>query len=265
MLQMRIRFGIILIGLIGVICLCGCNGNNAPVKNSQSNANSNTPRVAIPPPLAPAERLDASFKPCNDYYPLVPGSVMKYVIHYSSGLVADLTVVVDSEEEGGRKIFKKRSQIVDRSGGMEIVQSTTSKFACDGNRVIILSEVNEQNVAGNQSASEFRFRDNSLMMADPQTVARKGSTWSHAFYTTFRSAAQPDAKEDTPTIVYFEVGDSAVVTTPVGNFKATIIIRKVKQNVTYDYYAPGVGLVKRESKEGTYWELKEFSGLKAAE
>lgn len=259
---MPIRLGII---LIIVISLCGCKDDSKTANNNQANSNSSTQRVAIPPPLAPEGRAAPGFKACNDYFPLVPGSVAKYVIHYSSGLTADLTVVVDAADEGGRQIFKQRSQIVDRSGGMEIIQATTRTFACDGQRVLILSEKNESNVAGNQSVSEFNFRDNSVMMADPQTIARKGSTWSHAFRTTFRSAQQPEAKGDAPTIVAFEVGDTAQVVSPVGTFKATVIVRKIGENVTYDYYAPGVGLVKRESKEGTYWELKEFSGLKASE
>ncbi|HSB10547.1 MAG TPA: hypothetical protein VLM38_13750 [Blastocatellia bacterium] len=262
---MRIRFGIVLIFVISVY---GCNSGGKEVSNNQTNANANTSptaRVTIPPPLVPETRADASFEPCNPYLPLVPGSVMKYVIHYSSGLIADMTVVVDAADEGGRKVFTQRSQIVDRSGGMEIVQSTTSKFACDGERVLILSETNESNIAGNQSTSEFQFRENSLRMADPQTLARKGSTWTHAFRSTFRSPQQPEAKPDEPTIVEFQVGDSEQVSTPVGTFKARIITRKIKENVTYDYYAPGVGLVKRQAKEGTYWELREFSGLKAAE
>jgi hypothetical protein len=40
------------------------------------------------------------------------------------------------------------------------------------------------------------------------------------------------------------------------------VLRKVGDNQTTDYYAPGLGLVKRQSKEGTSWDIKEFSGLK---
>lgn len=262
---MRISLGICLIALIS---LCGCNGGNQNSDEKPANANANTaPRAGtVPPPLAPEGRAEAGFKPCNEYFPLVPGSVAKYVLHYSSGLISDLTIVVDAAgNEGGRQIFKQRSQIVDRSGGMEIVQATTRKFACDGDRVLILSETNESNVAGNQSNSEFQFRENSVMMADPQTIARKGATWSHAFRSIFRTPQQPEVKSDVPTIVEFEVGSAQQVQTPVGTFKAVIITRKIGENVTYDYYVPGIGLVKRESKEGTYWELKEFSGLKASE
>jgi hypothetical protein len=49
----------------------------------------------------------------------------------------------------------------------------------------------------------------------------------------------------------------------VGTFKAITVNRKVNENSLVDFYVAGLGLVKRQSKEGTSWELKEYSGLKA--
>jgi hypothetical protein len=259
---MRISFVIV---LIGIITFSGCNGANTNVNKNQSNANSNRADFKPPGPIAPQAAADPNFKPCNPYFPLVPGSVAKYVINYSSGLVADVTIVMDAADEGGRKVFTERSQIVDRSGGMQIVQSGVRKYVCDGDRVLILSETSENNIAGQTSSSEFHYRENSVMMPDPATVARKGSTWTYGFRPTFHSPGQPEAKSDVPTIVSFEIGEPGQVTTPVGTFKTVTIARKVGANTVFDSVAPGIGLVKRQSKEGTSWELREYSGLKALE
>src|SRR5262245_30678993 len=134
------RFMSIILLLIA-IAFSGCNGGPSNL-NSNGNGNSNTSlaQIKVPEPIKPEQPADSNFKPCNAYFPLVPGSIAKYVVNYSSGIVGDLTVVVDAAEENGQKIFLQRSQLVDRSGGMQIVQSITRKFRCDGERVIILSE-----------------------------------------------------------------------------------------------------------------------------
>src|SRR4030095_2457287 len=109
--------------LLSAIALSGCNGAD---NNANLNANSNANRVVDlkpPQPIKPLEAPDPKFKPCNPYFPLVPGSVAKYVINYSSGITGDLTIIVDSTDEGGRKLFTQRSQLVDRSGGMQINQT----------------------------------------------------------------------------------------------------------------------------------------------
>ena len=69
-------------------------------------------------------------------------------------------------------------------------------------------------------------------------------------------------RSDQPTFIAFEVLGPADVTTAVGTFKTVTILRKIGENTVLDYYAPGLGLVKRQAKEGTSWELKEYSGLK---
>lgn len=261
---MRISLVII---LLGAIALSGCNGGKTNINsNTSSNVNANAnsaPTFKPPQPIKPVEAADPNFKACNPYFPLVPGSIAKFVINYSSGVVGDLTVVVDAADEAGRKVFTQRSQLVDRSGGMQIVQSIVRKFVCDGERVQILSETTESNIAGQQSRLDFEYRENSVMMVDPQSISRKGTTWTHAFRTITHSPGMPPSRGDDLTFIIFEVTGPEDVTTAAGTFNAVKITRKIGENSTVDHYVPGLGLVKRHAKEGSSWELKEYSGLKA--
>lgn len=253
---------ILVIILLAAITLSGCNGSGSNV-NSNGNGNANAAQSFKPPQaIKPVDAANPNFKPCNPYFPLVPGSIAKYVINYSSGLVGDLTVVVDAADEDGRKVFTQRSQLVDRSGGMQIIQSITRRFVCDGDRVQILSEKTESNISGQQSSTDFEYRENSLVMTDPKSVLTKGSTWTHAFRAVYHRPGEAPARSDQPTIIAFEVGSPEDVTTAIGTFKGVPIARKIGKNLTVDYYVPGLGLVKRQSKEGTSTELKEYSGLK---
>jgi hypothetical protein len=99
-------------------------------------------------------------------------------------------------------------------------------------------------------------------MIDPKSMSIKGSTWQHAFRTIYHRPGQPPAPSDEPTIIVFEVLGPQDVTTAVGTFKTVQVVRRIRENNVIDYYAPGIGLVKRQSKEGTSWEIKEYSGLK---
>lgn len=249
--------------LLAATALSGCNGTPSNV-NSNGNGNSNSDSAPLKAPAAirPVDAPDPSFKPCNPYFPLVPGSIAKYVVTYSSGIVADLTVVVDAADENGRKVFTQRSQLIDRSGGMQIIQSTVRTFVCDGDRVQILSEKTDTDVGGKKSSSDFEYRENSLIMTDPNSMLTKGSTWTHAFRIVYHNPGQAPARSDQPIIVAFEVLGPQDVTTAVGTFKTVSIGRKVGEAAIVDYYAPGLGLVKRQSAEGNNWELKEYSGLK---
>jgi hypothetical protein len=255
---------ILFIVLLAAMVLSGCRGGTSNV-NSTGNGNGNANvglSIKTPAPIKPVEPPNPNFKPCNAYFPLVPGSVAKYVINYSSGVVGDLTVVVDEGDENGRTVFIQRSQLIDRSGGMKIVQTTIRRFACDGERVQILSEKTDSNISGQPSSSDFEFRENSLMMTDPKSMLIKGSTWTHAFRQGFSSPDQPVARSEEPVIVSFEVGSPEHVTTAIGTFTAVPVTRRIGDNLTVDHYVAGLGLVKRQAKEGTSWELKEYSGLK---
>jgi hypothetical protein len=127
--------------------------------------------------------------------------------------------------------------------------------------VIILSEKTESNIAGQESSADFEYRENSLMMTDPKSLLIKGSAWTHAFRPTYHSPGNPPARSDEPTIIAYEVGSPQHVTTAIGTFNAIPIARRVADNITVDQYVAGLGLVKRQSKEGSSWELKEYSGL----
>jgi len=257
------RGNLIILLLAAIPMLSSCDGNPKNANTSIINANSNKAQNIKPPdPIKPTDVVDPAFKTCNPYFPLVPGSVVKYVVNYSSGIVADLTVVVDAADEDGRKVFTQRSQMVDRSGGMRIIQTITRKFVCDGDRVQILSELTDSNIEGQQSAAEFQYRDNSLVMIDPKSLSIKGSTWQHGFRIVHHRPGEPPAVSDEPTIIVFEVIGPEEVVTPVGTFKTIGVMRKIRENTVMDFYAPGLGLVKRQSKEGTSWEIKEYSGLK---
>lgn len=254
----------LVIALAAAIAFSGCNGSTTNV-NSNGNGNGNANAAQTfkrPEPIKPADAADPSFKPCNPYFPLVPGSIAKYVINYSSGMVGDLTVVVDGADEDGRKVFTQRSQLIDRSGGLKQTQTIVRRFVCDGERVQILSEKTDTNAEGQLSSSEFEYRENSLVMTDPKSVLTKGSTWTLAFRAVYHISGQAPARSDQPTVIAFEVGSPESVTTAIGTFKAVPISRKIGENLTVDHYVPGLGLVKRLSKEGASWELKEYSGLK---
>jgi hypothetical protein len=254
--------GIILLAALG---LSGCNANNGN-GNANTNSNANLNRngsVAPPAAIKPEKAADPNFKSCNPYFPLVPGSTAKYVITYSSGLVADATLVVDSSEENGRKVFTERTQLVDRSGGLRINQSIVRKFVCDGERVQLISEKTDSDIEGQKSGSEFKYRENSVAMVDPASLERKGTTWTYAFSKIFTRPGDAPAVVDEPTFVKFEAQGEEEVTIPTGKFKAAKVIRKVNENVLNEYFVRGLGLVKRNGKEGTAWELREYSGLTA--
>ncbi|MGA9773400.1 MAG: hypothetical protein WBV94_30495 [Blastocatellia bacterium] len=256
------RIGLLII-LLASVAFIGCSGNKTP--NINTNGNANRTVFTPPGPLSSNSRFDPDFKPCNEYYPLVPGSVAKYVLNYSSGLVADVTVVVDSEEVNGRKGFIERMRVVDRTGGLQIVQDSERHFVCDGDKVVIVMEKSESRVAEQpKSTSQFDYRENSYMMIEPSSLAQINTTWTYGFKRTMQRGDEPQSKEDAPIIVSFTVKGEQEVTLPTGKVKALKIERK-GTNIVTDYYTRGLGLVKRDSAEGTTWELKEYSGLKPIE
>jgi hypothetical protein len=258
---MKFRFVVV---VLAATLLSACTGCGDSTESANKNAALATPSTVTPPePVKPAAPPDPNYKACNDYFPVVPGSVAKYVMTYSTGLVADATVVVDKVDEGGKQIFLETAQIVDRSGGLNINQTTKRRFMCDGPRVQILSENTNSVVEGKLTVTTMRYRDNSLIAPEPEALHRKGFTWTYALYPVFAREGLPPATPETPTIVTMEVQGEADVTVPAGTFKAIKLQRKVNQNKSWDYLVPGMGMVKREAGEGLRWELKEYSGLKA--
>jgi hypothetical protein len=257
---MRIIFSV---ALLAALALSACTPNINSNSNANQNANANrTATYKPPPPLSPKEAVDPNYTSCNPYYPLVPGSVAKYVVNHSSGLVGDATVVVDKEQQDGRTVFIERTQIVDRSGGLQHVQSTVKQYVCDGERVQIISEKNETRVEEQPTTNENKYRENSIAMVEPSALAQKGTAWSLVFNQTFQTPGGPLAELPDPTIVNFTVTGPEEVTIPTGKVKAVAVQRKVKENIGTDLYVRGLGLVKRVTREGMTWELREYSGLK---
>jgi hypothetical protein len=202
---------------------------------------------------------------CNPYFPLVPGSLKKYTIVWATGLVADAIVVVDAAQENGRNVLVETTQIVDKAGGVNKAEKTVRKYVCDGERMQIIDEKTENMIDGKETTVEFRFRDVATVMIDPASLKRKGSTWSYSFYQMFQSPGQLPAAPEEPVIISFEAQGEEDVAVPAGKFKGIKVLRRVGQNQIYDYFVPGLGLVKRQSLEGTSWELKEYSGITPAE
>jgi hypothetical protein len=251
--------------VLATVVFGGCSGSNTNT-NTNSNANANQP-AALPDvqPLKPQTAVDQSFKPCNPYYPLLPGSEVKYRLNFSSGLFADVNIVVDSAQEGGRQTFVETTQIVDTGGGLEKLERTVRKYVCDSERIQIIYE--KGNNRAGELANEFgsKFKNIPVLMVEPASLKRKGSVWSYSFYQFFQVSGQPAIEPPDPVTVNFEVLGEEEVTTPAGKFNAVKISRTVKDKKGYDFFAKGIGLVKRVGPDGTTLELREYSGVKPQE
>ncbi|HWP43165.1 MAG TPA: hypothetical protein VNO14_08030 [Blastocatellia bacterium] len=251
------------------IALTACNGDKAK-SSEQANSNSaasqsGSPAFAPIQPIKPQSPPDPNFVACNPYFPLVPGSLKKYSVVWSSGLVADATVVVDAAEEDGRKVFVETTQIVDKFGGVNKAEKTVRKYVCDGERIQIIHEKTENRIDGKENTTDFKFRNVATAMIDPDSLNRKGSTWSYSFFQLFQAPGQLPAALEEPIIISFESQGEEELTVPAGKFKAIKVMRRVGQNQVFEYFTPGLGLIKRQSAEGTFWELKEYSGVAPSE
>jgi hypothetical protein len=258
---------ILALSLLALIALTGCENNNSNNNSNSSSATSNTNSSAQAayqphPPIVPTTTAPAGFKSCNVYMPLVPGSEAKYTITYSSGLVTDGTVVVDSGEENGQKIFVERTQIRDRTGGLQKMETEEKRYVCDGERVRLLSQKTRNDIEAIQHRSDWKMRGDSVAMIDPESLERKGSTWSYSFILTLQKGEEQPVSPEEPFYVFFETMGPQEITVPAGTFKTIMVKRKVGKNEIFDYYARGIGLVKRQASEGTSWVLKEYGGLR---
>src|SRR5215472_8623387 len=130
---MRLLFTSCLIAV--TLLLAGCPSRNPNgLSNSNADPNSNKSVIPAPPPpdIKPKEAVDPAFKSCNPYFPLVPGSQVKYTTVYSSGLIANVTVVVDSENVNGKPGFVETTRTVDKDGGGSKLSTKITKYVCDG-------------------------------------------------------------------------------------------------------------------------------------
>jgi hypothetical protein len=252
---------VLIVALLAASLLSGCNGEKTNTNSNTSNANAGLPPPEVKP-IKPTDAVDPNFKPCNPYYPLLPGSEVKYTLKYSSGLFADITAVVDSVNEGGRQTFVETTQIVDSGGGLEKLERTVRKYICDAERVQLVYEKGSNRAGQIANDFESNFTGPSVLMVDPASLQRKGTTWSYSFKQVFHVAGQPPiAPDETSTVGFQTMGEEEVVV-GAGKFKAVKVARKVKDREGIDYFVKGLGLVKRVGWDGTSWELREYSGLK---
>jgi hypothetical protein len=252
--------------LLASVALTACNSDNANSNNSNTADNANRPQSLAPvTPIKPQAPPDPNFVACNPYFPLVPGSLKKFTVAWPTGLVADATVIVDAAEENGRKVFVETTQIVDKAGGFNKAEKTVRKYVCDGERIQLVDERTENRIDGKDNTTEFKFRNVAIAMTDTASLKRKGSTWTYSFYQLFQSPGQLPVAPEEPVIISFEAQGEEELVVPAGKFKVIKVVRSVGQNKVYEYFAPGLGLIKRQSADGTYSELKEYSGIAPAE
>ena len=245
-----------------------CNTNTNTNNNQNNDPATNTNSVAALPnvvPIKPEAPVDPGFKSCNPYFPLVPGSQIKYLIKFSSGLLADVNVVVDSAVESGHQVFIETTQIVDKSGGMEKLEKTVRKYACDGERIQAVYEKGNYRAGEYSNDMEVKFKGMAAIMLDPASLKRTGTIWSYSFNQILQSPGQQPVEPVEATTVTFEVLGQDEVGTPAGKFKVVKIARRVKDKQGVDYFAKGMGLVKRVGWDGTSWELREYGGVKPIE
>jgi hypothetical protein len=256
---------ILLILLGSVIFFSACyNDNrnlNANLNSNRSSANTNqllSPKIEQIRPQSPP---DPNFQACNLFFPLKPGTERKYTLQYTSGLVADVTVIVDEAEENGQQVFIERTQIVDKSGGFEKNELSTRKYVCEGGRIKILAEKTVNQIQEQATVFEHTFRNVPYVIVDPVAFEKKGSTWSYSFTQTITQPNQLPVKPTDPVVIDCEMQGEEEVKVPAGTFKTLKLVKKIKENVVTENYVKGLGLVKRASKDGTFWELKEYSAL----
>lgn len=249
--------------LFGALVFSACepkNANNSNVNRNASIANSNSAITPAPPPVPQLGDPVPGYQSCNPYLPLVPGSQTKFTLQYSSPLIADVIVVVSQVEENGRKVLVEKTHIVDKSGGLNKAELTERKYLCDNGRIQIFSEKADNRTEKSHVIVETNFKSAATYMLDTASLTRKGTTWSYNFDQTFRLEGEPPSNTE-PTTINFESQGEEEVKVPAGTFKAIKILRKIRDSLVNDYYVAGLGLVKRVNKDGTTWELKEYSGL----
>jgi hypothetical protein len=249
------------------------NGSVVGGANSRNGANSNTGNV-LPGPtpspslLPPAGPVDPSFKMCNPYYPLVPGSHALFAIKRpTTGPVGAVNVTVDSADEKGKKVFTevaKRLSVKGMGTGLEI---TTRKYVCDGEKIQVISNVIDvTNPTGKSGRLDGKFPATSVVMMAPSSLTA-AAAWSYAMDADMKVPDKSDPKHEKMETKHdtfqltFEVKGQEDVTVPAGTFHAIRIGVKVNGKDSDEYYARGIGLVRRSLSDGTVWELTEYNGL----
>ena len=253
--------------LVALFALVACDPPKKDRTSNSSNSNANAPPLSFSPPepIKPSSPLDPNFKAGNPYFPLVPGSTLKYTIHFASPIVANVIVVVDSAQENGKPVFSQTWQIVDTGGGDEKNETTVRRYALEGDNVLQLFERTENLYHGRKTTSELKFRDSTAMPG--AASLRPGATWSLSFTQVFQVGNELPVAADRTVTVSFKLDAKEDVTVPAGKFKALKVTRNVTGNKLQisEHYVRGLGLVRREGGDGTRLELIEYHGLKPEE
>jgi hypothetical protein len=264
----------------------GCSQGAAALNDNGNPANSNSNHVAqpadtakaLPTPHLPPASVDPSFKACNPYYPLVPGSHLLYTIKRPSGPVGQVIVTITGEN--GKKELTEESKRLSVRGVGSGLEVTTRKYICDGEKVEVVSDqIEATNPQGTSGQFHGKFPATSLIMMAPDALT-PGATWSYTMEANMRVPENPNSNTKAPkppstqnknetkyvtktdTIpLSFEVKGKEDVTVPAGAFHTVRIAVKVKDKTSDEYYAPGIGLVRRSLSDGTVWELSEYNGL----
>jgi hypothetical protein len=251
---------------------------NAALPGSNGTVQGPTPAPSLLPPAGPA---DPSFKPCNPYYPLAPGSHLLYSISKASVAVGVVTVTVNAGDEKGKKVFTETAKRLSVKGIGTGLETTTRKYICDGEKIEVVYDVIEvTNPKGQSGRLDGKFPSQSLVMMAPSTLT-SGATWSYTMDAEMKLPQKPDPEHDKSQPNHnapdpkqekfdskhetlqltFEVKGNGDVKVPAGTFHTIRIGVKVNGQDSEEYYAPGIGLVRRTLPDGTVWELSEYNGL----
>jgi hypothetical protein len=252
----------------------GDSNPDAKARASSSPVPIPTQKTAFSPPvLKPAAPVDPAFRSCNPYYPLVPGSLAKYSITKFGSVVGTVNVVVNAEAGKGGNVFAEITQRVDPQKTQ--VETTTRKYICIGETVQVIEALTDNDVGTNAPGTgkakaqlAGKFPSKAIAMVAPASLT-PGSTWSYSMVATITAHGKPPATQP-PLPFKFEVKGTEEVTVPAGTFRAVHIETEIETHMgattmthhTDEYYAPGIGLVKRGTDQGASWELVEYSGLK---
>ena len=254
-----------------VLMQSACSGGAARVDQNKSRSGGTDPGSAVnssaapkpEPSVAAASHPTApysSFKGCNLYYPLAPGSKASYSIAKPSGPVDAVTVEVTESNEKGKKVFVEIAKEIVARSTTPGTQTTTRKYVCDGDKIdVVSSTIESKNPKGETGTLEGQFRSTAVVMIAPSSL-KPGASWSYIMEAVMKLHERPERKQDTFASA-FEVKGPEDVTVTAGTFHAIRIAVKINGHEADDYYAPGVGLVRRRLSDGTTWELKEYSGL----
>jgi hypothetical protein len=169
---------------------------------------------------------------------------------------------VDQTTEGGVPVFVQRLQIVDNNGGIHKNEATVQKYVCDQGKIKIIAEDRENVVDGRKTIVQMHYVDPAYVMLEPAAL-KPGTTWSYSFSQTFQGPDFPPTNSDRSTHPISTVVGEEEVSVPAGKYKVIKVTKKIGKSDVTEFYAAGIGLVKRVNGDGTTWDLMSYSGLNA--